>query len=141
MVTVGSDLRIVKLFWNKKTYQIKVEKAKLTDKQDMEKTYSTDSHKPNKITFGKKEYSLDLSGCQSHRWLFIWIRERQETGNFEKVGFPNITTYKYENGKLVTDYALKGCFVEEISEEETGKYDVKLEVMNRAYRDSKNKLY
>lgn len=141
MVTVGSDLKIVKLFWNKKTYQIKVEKAKLTDKQDIEKTYSTDSHKPNKITFGKMEFSLDLSGCQSHRSLFVQIRERQEKANFANVGLPNITTYKYENGKLKTDYSLRGCFVEEISEEEAGKYDVKLDVMNRAYRDAKNKIY
>ena len=140
MVTVESDLRILKLFWEGKTYQIKVGKAKLSDKQDIEKTYATDSHDPNKITFGKMEYSLDLSDCQSHRWIFVWIRERQRTGNFPN-GFPNITTYKYDNGKLVTDYSLRGCFVEEISEEETGKYDVKLDVMSRAYRDSQNKVY
>lgn len=141
MATVESDLRIVKMFWGGKTYQIKVGGAKLSDKQDIEKTYSTDSHQPNKITFGKCEYSLDLSDVQSHRYLFIWIRERQKTGNFAN-GFPNITTYKYNSkGQLTTDYSLKGCFVTEISEEDVGLFDVKLDVMNRAYRDSKNSVY
>lgn len=145
MTTIESDLRILKMFWMGKTYQIKVGGAKLNDKQDIEKTYATDSHKPNRITFGKMEYSLDLSDVQSHRWLFVNIRERQQTSNFkykDGVSYPNITTYKYNNkGQLVTDFAVKGCFVSELTEEDVGLFDVKMDVMNRAYRDSKNKVY
>lgn len=145
MTTVESDLRIIKMFWMGQTYQIKVGGAKLNDKQDIEKTYATDSHKPNRISFGKMEFSLDLSDVQSHRWLFIWIRERQQISNFkykESVSYPNITAYKYNNkGKLVTDFSVKGCFVTEITEEDVGLFDVKLDVMNRAYRGSDNKLY
>ena len=87
MVTVQSDLKIIKIFWEGKTYQIKAEKVKYSDKQSIETTYASDSHSPNTITFGKCEYSIDLSGCQSHRWLFTWIRERQQNGNFKNGKF------------------------------------------------------
>lgn len=138
MVTVKSDLEIIKVFWEGQTYQIKAEKIKYTDKQDIESTHACDSHDPNTITFGKCTYSIDLSGVQSHRWLFIWMRERQRTGNFKN--YPQISTYKYEAGKVVNDCRFTGCFVEEMSGENNEPFDVKMVAMSRVYRDSQNRV-
>ena len=138
MASVVSDLTIVKIFWEGKTYPIKVEKVKDSDKQTIDTTYASDSNDPQQVHFGKCEYSIDLSGCQSHKTLFTWIRERQRSGYFK--GQPHLAIYKYDNGKVVVDRYYKGVFVEEISKENQDPFDVKLVAMSRMYRDAKNKL-
>lgn len=139
MVTVKSDLTIVKLFWEGKTYKIKCEEVKYTDKADIEQTYACDDHEPNFISFGKHEYSIDLSGVQNYKKIFTWIYERQNEGYFKS--YPAISTYRYDNNrKIVVDAAFSKCFIEEISGTNTEPFDVKLIAMHRAYRDSQNKL-
>lgn len=138
MAEIVNDLSVIKIFWENKTYTIKAEKAKYTDKQSIETTYASDSHDPQQIHFGKCEYSIDLSGCQNNRTLFTWIRERQRSGYFQ--GQPHLAIYRYDNGTVVQDSYFKGVFVEEISKENQDPYDVKLVAMSRMYRDAKNKL-
>jgi len=138
MVAIKSDLTIIKVYWEGKTYQIKAENVKDTDKQDIEMTYASDSHDANWATFGKCEYSLELSGCQSHRWLFNWIRERQIKGYFKT--YPRISTYRYDNSVVKLDKAYRFCFVEEISGEGQEPFDVKIVAMKRTYRDGNNHL-
>ena len=141
MVTIRSDLTLIKLAWKGSTFIIKAEKVKDTTKQDIEKTYACDSHDPNYITFGKCEYSVDLSGVQSHRWVFERILETQEDGSFNG-NYPRIAIYKYDaKGKASTDKYYIYCFVEEISGENQDPYDVKLVSMQRVLRNSKNELY
>lgn len=138
MAAIVNDLTIIKIHWEGKTYQIKAEKVKDNDKQTIDTTYASDSHDPQQIHFGKCEYSIDLSGVQSHRWLFAWIRERQRTGYFKMQ--PHLAIYKYDNGSVKLDRYYRGVFVEEISEENKDPFDVKLVAMSRDYRDSKNKF-
>ncbi len=141
MVTIKTDLTLIKLAWRSKTYIIKAEKVKDTVKHDMEKTYACDSHDPNYLTFGKCEYSIDLSGVQSHRTLFEQIQEAQVDGSFNG-NYPRIAVYKYDKtGKASTDKYYIYCFVEEISGENQDPYDVKLVSMRRVLRNSKNELY
>jgi len=139
MAAIVNDLCIIKIFWEGNTYQVKAEKVKDTDKQSIETTYATDSHDPAQIHFGKCEYSIDLSGCQSHRWLFTWIRERQRIGKFVKQ--PELAVYRYDNGSVAVDRYYRGVFVEEISEENKDPFDVKLVAMTRVYRNAENKIY
>ena len=138
MAAIVNDLSIVKILWEGNTYQVKVEKVKDTDKQKIETTYASDSHDPQQVHFGQCEYSIDLSGCQSHRWLFTWLRERQRKGYFKSQ--PRIAIYRYDNSKVVIDRYYSGVFVEEISEENKDPYDVKLVAMARSYRNNSNKL-
>lgn len=141
MVTIKSDLEIIKMYWNGKTYQIKAEEIKDTDKQDIEMTYASDSHDPNEVTFGKCEYSIDLSGVQSHRYLFLHIREKQKARS-DFASLPNLTTFKYAaDGKVVVDKVFRAVFVEEISGTNNEPFDVKLKAVTRVYRDAKNELY
>lgn len=138
-VTVKTDLTIIKIKWGEKVYVIKAEGVKDSDKQDIEKTYATDSHDPNYVTFGKCEFSIDLNGVQNFRWLFERIREVQTSGSFAKK-YPALSTYKYNNqGKVVMDKYYADVFVEEISGENQDPFDVKLVPMRRVYRDSKKK--
>lgn len=140
MTEVGNDLEIIKIYWEGKTYQIKAEKVKDSDKQDIEKVYASDSHDANKILFGKCEYSIDLSGVQSHRWLFNWIRERQRNGYFK--GYPSLSTYYYNtDGKAVVHNVYVGVFVEEISGENQDPFDVKMIALKRNIRNAKNEFY
>lgn len=138
MAEIVSDLCLIKMFWEGNTYVIKAEKPKYTDKQSIETTYACDSHDPQQVHFGKCEYSVDLSGVQSHRWLFTWLRERQRKGLFKNQ--PHLAIYRYEQGKAKLDSYFKGVFVEELSKETQDPFDVKLVCMSRVYRDSKNAL-
>lgn len=136
MTTIRTDLTIIKIKWYKSTYIIKAEGIKDSDKQDIEKTYATDSHEPNYVTFGKTEFSIDLNGVQSHRWLFEKIRETQTTGKFAGY-YPSLSTFKYDDktGKPKTDKYYAQVFVEEISGENQDPFDVKLVPMQRYYRN------
>lgn len=136
MAAIVNDLCVIKVFWEGNTWTIKAEKAKWTDKQSIETTYASDSHDPAQVHFGKCEYSIDLSGVQSSKNLFTWIRERQRRGYF--VTQPHLAIYRYDNGKIAQDSYFKGVFVEEISKENQDPFDVKLVAMARLYRDGKN---
>ena len=138
MASIVSDLCVIKMFWEGNTYTLKAEKVKWSDKQTIETTYASDSHDPQQVHFGKCEYSIDLTGCQSHRILFSWIRERQRRGYFK--GQPHLSIYRYDNGKLVQDSYFKGVYIEEISKENQDPFDVKLVAMTRVYRNNKNNL-
>ena len=138
-MAIKNDLEVIKIAWEGNTYQIKAEKVKYTDKQDIETLYASDSHDANHVIFGKCEYSIDLSGVQSHRWLFNWIRERQKLGYFKSP--PRVTTYYYANGKPKVHNLFQYVFVEEISGENQEPFDVKMVALKRVVRDSKNKLY
>lgn len=139
MVEIKNDLTTVMIYWEGSSYQIKVEDIDYTDKQDLETIYSSDSHEPNQIVFGKFEYSVDLSGCQTHRWLFNWIKERQKRGYFK--GYPRLTTYRTgQDGKVYIDKQFTAVFVEEIKQKNQEGYDVKLIPLGTSYRNSKNQL-
>ena len=137
MTTIRTDLTLIRMKWNKTTYTIKAEGVKYSDKQDIEKTYATDSHEPNYVTFGKAEYSIDLNGVQNYRWLFERIRERQTDGAFAGY-YPAFMTYKYDDktGKPKMDTYFAQVFVEEISGENQDPFDVKLVPIQRYYRNS-----
>jgi hypothetical protein len=138
MASIVSDLCVIKMFWEGRTYTLKAEKVKWSDKQTIDTTYASDSHDPAQVHFGQCEYSIDLTGCQSHRTLFSWIRERQRRGYF--TGQPNLSIYRYDNGKLVQDSYFKGVYIEEISKENQDPFDVKLVAMARVYRNNQNNL-
>lgn len=136
MVTVRTDLTIIKIKWNDNTYTIKAESVKDTDKQDIEKVYACDSHEANYVTFGKVEFSIDISGAQDRRWLFERMRERQTQGAFN-YNYPILMTYKYDaKGKVIMDKYYSQVFCEEISGEGQDPFDVKLVAMKRSYRNS-----
>ena len=132
-------LTVVMIYWEGKSYQVKVGSVKDPDKQDIEAVYSTDSLDPNKFEFGQCEYSIDLGDVQSHHWLFDWIRERQRSGVFK--GHPSLTIYKKVNGKNKADRVYKHVFVEEISPEDSGPFDVKLVAGERVIRNANNVFY
>lgn len=138
MVTVSNDLTVIKVYWENKGYQVKFEDVEYTDKQSIDTTFSSDSKEPNRVIFGKMEYSLDLSGGQSHRWLFEWIRERQKSGIFKN--YPGVTTYKYVKGKSYPDKIFTKVFVEEIKQKNQEGYDVKLIPLATQYRDGDSRL-
>lgn len=147
MTTVKTDLTLVQIKWGKdskkkdKVYTIKCESVKDTDKQDIEKVYACDSHEANYITFGKTEYSIDLSGVQSHRWLFQRMRERQTQGAFNYT-YPTLVTFKYnEKGQPKIDNYYMHVFVEEMSGENQDPFDVKLIAMKRLYTDKNGNYF
>ena len=141
MTTVRTYLTIIQIKWAGKKYNVKCESIKDTDKQDIEKVYASDSHQANYVTFGKTEYSIDLSGVQSYRWLFERMREVQNSGGFA-YQFPQLVIFKYnDTGKVVVDKYYSEVFCEEISGENQDPFDVKLVAMKRAYTDNKGNYF
>jgi hypothetical protein len=129
----------VSINWEGKSYMVKVGSVKDPDKMSIDKVYATDDLEPNIVQFGQKEYSIDLGEVQSHRWLFEWIMERQFADNFKS--YPGCIIYRKKKGKWLVDRAYKGVFVEEISPEDNGPFDVKLVPMNKVYKDGTGKWY
>lgn len=134
-----SDLTIIKIYWEGKTYQIYAEEVKEEDKQENEKYFTSDSHDAKYISFGKCEYSIDLSGIlPDHKKFFNWIRERQRSGVFKSM--PTMATYEYVEGKVTKMSSYKQVYVEDISRTGSEPFDVKLGALQKVYRDAKNKL-
>jgi len=139
MAVVNTDLTIIKIFWESKTYTVRAEEVKTEDKQSVEKYKASDSHDPYAIAFGECEYSVDLSGvAPEHKTLFTWIRERQRKGVFK--GLPQVATYEYENGVLKTLEHYKNVYITDISRTKNEPFDVKMEALERVYRNAKNAL-
>lgn len=135
----GVELTIVKLFWEGKTSQIYCDEVSDEDKQSTEKIYTSDSNDAKKVIFGKCEYSIDLKGVlPQHKKLFNWIRERQRKGVFKAL--PSIGIYEYVDGKVTQISGYQYVYVTDISRTKAEPFDVKLEALKKAYRNSKNEL-
>lgn len=138
MATVNIDLTIIKMFVDNKTYTIKAEEIKTEDKQSIEKYKASDSHDPYAISFGECEYSIDLSSvAPEHKQFFTALRERQRKGaNL----LPYVATYEYVNGYLKLLEFYKKVYITDISRTKNEPFDVKMEALERVYRDAKNAL-
>lgn len=137
MATINSDLTFIKIFLEGKTYSIKAEEIKTEDKQTVEKYEACDDHDPYAIAFGKCEYSIDLSGvAPEHKRLFTWIREKQKSGYFPK-GLPILQTFEYENQKFTQMESYKNVYITDITRTKNEPFDVKMEALNRVYRNDK----
>ena len=137
--TVVSELSIVKLLWEGKTYLIDCDEVKESDKQSSEKIFSCNSPDAKKISFGQCEYSIDLSGVfPEHKKLFNWIRERQRASNFQAL--PQLAIYGYDGGKVVLQSLYRQVYVEDNDRTNSKPFDVKLGALSRAYRNSQNQF-
>ena len=140
MAVINNDLTIIQIAFEGKCYTIRAEEIKTEDKQSVEKYESCDSHDPYAISFGKCEYSIDLSGvAPEHKKFFMWIRNKQRTGKFPK-GLPLIQTIEYENGFTVQMEQYRNVYITDISRTKNEPFDVKMEALNRTYINAKGEF-
>ena len=124
-MTIRSDLEIVKIYVQKKWYEVLCEQPKVEVKHSINKRIACNNHNPYEINPGEEEVSVEIPGVAQHqKWIFANIMMRQKTGKM--LHRPVIIMYSYNaQGKLNKDYHLQGFYVESISQEGNEPVDVK----------------
>lgn len=140
MATINNDLTFIQIALEGKCHTIRAEEIKTEDKQSVEKYEACDSHDPYAISFGKCEYSIDLSGvAPEHKRFFVWLRDKQRKGKFP-TGLPVLQTIEYENGVLTQMEQYRNVYITDISRTKNEPFDVKMEALNRTYINAKGEL-
>ena len=131
MAVIKFKQEIVKLKYNGATQFLKVEDVEWTEKMESDEYAACNSVEPYAVSFGKKEYSIDLKGVDpDQRWMFQNIMKYQRNNKGTTYSLPSLITYRYNaKHEIIKDKYFKQCYIEEISQTTQEPFDVKFKAL------------